>query len=83
MTSESQMSQTLQDFIRRHGAPDVLMSDNAKTQIGKKVTEILRNYHIADHQSEPYYQNQNSAERRIQEIKKTSRERDKRPRGKK
>ena len=72
MTSESQMSQTLQDFIRQHGAPDLLMSDNANTQIGKKVAEILRNYHIADHQSEPHYQNQNPAERRIQDIKKTT-----------
>ena len=55
-----------------NSAPDLLMSDNAKTQIGKKVAEILRNYHIADHQSEPHYQNQNPAERRIQDIKKTT-----------
>ena len=71
MTSETQMSTTLMDFIRRHGAPDVLVSDNAKSEIGKKVQDILRNYCIADYQSEPHYQNQNSAQRRIQDIKNT------------
>ena len=72
MSSENQMAGTLQEFIQKHGAPDVLMSDNAKAEIGNKVLDILRNYHIADHQSEPHYQNQNPAERRIQDIKRTT-----------
>jgi hypothetical protein len=46
-----------------------LFSDNAKSEISKAFTEILRLYHIGNKHSEPYYQNQNPAERRIQEIK--------------
>ncbi|KAI2503064.1 hypothetical protein MHU86_11412 [Fragilaria crotonensis] len=65
------MYHTLEDFIRQEGAPDALLSDNAKAQIGKNVQQILRMYRIADFQCEPHYQHQNYAERRIQEIKKT------------
>ena len=43
--------------------------DNVKAETSKAVREILRQYMIHDHQSEPYYQNQNYAERRIQEVK--------------
>ena len=59
MTAESQMEDTLQDFIRKWGAPDILMSDNAKSETGKKVKEILREYTIKDQQSEAGQQNQN------------------------
>ena len=69
MSSESQMSNTLLDFIRMHGAPNMLLSDNAKTQISTKVIDILRHYHIKQHRSEPHYQNQNLAEWRIQDCK--------------
>ena len=67
MSSESQMHATLMDFIRMHGAPNMLLSDNAKTQISSKVIDILRHYHIKQHRSEPYYQN--LAEQRIQDCK--------------
>lgn len=40
MSTESQMSNTLLDLIRMHGAPNMLLSDNAKTQISSKVTVI-------------------------------------------
>ena len=70
MQLESQMPATLQDFIREVGAPNCLISDNSKVQIGAKVHSLLRYFTIKDHQSEPYYQNQNYAERRIQEIKR-------------
>ena len=40
MSTESQMSNTLLDLIRMHGAPNMLPSDNAKTQISSKVTVI-------------------------------------------
>ena len=56
MSSESQMHATLMDYIRMHGAPNMLLSD-AKTQISSKVIDILRHYHIKQHRSEPYYQN--------------------------
>ena len=68
MSSESQMHATLMDLIRMHGAPNMLLSD-AKTQISSKVIDILRHYHIKQHRSEPYYQNQNLAEQCIQDCK--------------
>ena len=70
MTSESQMPNTLEDLIRKHGAPNGLFSDNAKVQIGKRVLDILRMYQIKDFQCEPHYQHQNFAERKIGDIKR-------------
>ena len=72
MSSETQISGALEDFIRHHGAPNALFSDNAKAQTGKAVQEILRMYAIKDFQCEPHHQHQNFAERRIQEVKKIS-----------
>jgi hypothetical protein len=72
MKKESQMPDTLRDFIRKRGAPDLLITDNAKAEISSSVKEILRMYSIGDFQSEPYQQNQNPAERRIQDIKAMS-----------
>jgi hypothetical protein len=71
MTSEHDMYHILEDFICQEGAPDALLSDNAKAQIGKNVQQILCMYHIANFQCEPHYQHQNYAGCRIQEIKKT------------
>jgi hypothetical protein len=62
MKSESDIASMLQDLIRQVGAPNLLFSDNAKSEIGKAVTELLRYYSIKDHQSEPGHQNQNYAE---------------------
>ena len=70
MSSESQVHMALQDFIRFYGAPKNLFSDNAKSQIGLKVQEILRHFTIGHYKSEPHQQNQNPAERRIQDIKR-------------
>ncbi len=69
MTTESQMSETLQDFIHKWGAPDALLSDNAKAEMSKAVKRILHEYGIMDLQTEPHHPNQNPAERRIQDIK--------------
>ncbi len=71
MHRESSMSDTLSDFIRKWGAPYALLSDNAKSETSKAVKEILRKYNIKDLQTEAYHPNQNLAERRIQEVKKT------------
>eukprot|EP00957_Ditylum_brightwellii_P185852 14149879-Ditylum_brightwellii.AAC.1 len=46
-----------------------LFSDNAKAQTSMAVKDILLQYNIDDMQSEPNQQNQNLAERRIQEVK--------------
>ena len=70
MRSESQMPNTLEDLIRKHGAPNCLFSDNAKVQIGKRVHDILRLYAIKDFQCEPEYQHQNFAERKIGDVKR-------------
>ena len=72
MTTENQMPETLQDFIRKWGAPTGLFSDNSKTQTGREVHTILRQYNIRDMQSEPHHQHQNDAERRIQDVKTTT-----------
>ena len=62
MKSGKQFVNTLEDNIRRRGAMDKLLSDSAKTEISKKVMDILRAYHISNWHSEPYHQNQNPAE---------------------
>ena len=72
MTSETQMANTLEDLIRRHGAPNCLFSDNAKVQIGVCVRDILRLYKIKAFQWEPEYQHQNFAERKIGDVKRLS-----------
>ena len=41
---------------------DKLLSDSAKTEISKKVMDILRAYHISNWHFEPYHQNLNPAE---------------------
>ena len=60
---------TLKDNIRRRGAMEKLLSDSAKTEISKKVMDILRAHHISNWHSEPYHQNQNPAEQRYRTIK--------------
>ena len=70
MSSQEQVPQTILDFINQHGAPDVLLSDNAKAFLSHDVADILRHYRIQQNTSEPYYQHQNLAERRIQDIKR-------------
>ena len=46
-----------------------LLSHSAKTEISNKVVDILRAYHISNWHSEPYHQNQNSAESRYRTIR--------------
>ena len=70
MKSEKDMPQAIHEWIRTYGAPNMLISDNAKVEIGRAVKDILRYYAIKDHQSEPNFQHQNYAERRIQELKR-------------
>ena len=68
MKSGNQFVNTLEDNIRRRGAMDKLLSDSAKTEIPKKVMDILRAYHISSWHSEPYHQNQNPTEWRYRTI---------------
>ena len=70
MSSESDVSTTLQDFIRDYGAMEGLKSDNAKAETSFKMKDLFRMYLIKDKQSEPHYQHQNPIERRIQDLKR-------------
>jgi hypothetical protein len=72
MRSESKMSSTLEDLIRKHGAPIGLFSNNAKAQCGKRVLDILRLYAIKDFLCEPHQQHQNFAECKIGDTKRLS-----------
>jgi hypothetical protein len=72
MWREGNVSGTLEDFIRQYCAPTSLFSNNAKSQIGKAVLEILSMYAIKDFQCEPHHQHPKFAKRRIQEVKKLS-----------
>ena len=53
---------TLEDVIRKQGAMDKLISDNADAEVSARVKDILRALCIDDWQSEPHYQWQNFAE---------------------
>jgi transposase InsO family protein len=69
MLSEDGFPDVLQEFIRHWGAPQAVLSDNAKAETSKAVMGILRQYGIEDLQTEPLHPNQNPAERRIQVLK--------------
>jgi hypothetical protein len=69
MKSEKDFPGTLEDNIRTRGAMDKLVSDRAKSEIGQRCVNLLRYYFIDWWQSEPYHQNQNPAERRINHAK--------------
>jgi Reverse transcriptase (RNA-dependent DNA polymerase) len=70
MKTDKQFVNTLEDIIRRRGAPTKLVSDSAQVEISNKVHDILRSLCIDDWQSEPYQQQQNPAERRYQTVKR-------------
>jgi hypothetical protein len=59
MWRENNIASTLEDFIRHYGAPNALFIDNAKSQIGCAVQEILHMYAIKDFQCEPHHQHWN------------------------
>ena len=70
MKSEKQVGQAFEDHTRKIGAPVGLKSDNAKLELHGCTKDILRLYSIDDAQSEPHYQHQNQAERKIQDVKR-------------
>ena len=69
MKSVNQFVNTLEDNIRRRGAPTKLISDRAQVEISNKVKDVLRALCISDWQSEPLQQHQNPCERRYQTLK--------------
>jgi hypothetical protein len=68
--TDSDYPTVLGNYIRTHGAPKKVFSDNAKAELSAKAKAIYRNFGIADTSSEPHYQNQNAAEREIGDVKK-------------
>jgi hypothetical protein len=52
------------------GAPNILLTDNAQTQIGKKWTGTSQNNATKQINSAPHNQNQNQAERKIRNVKR-------------
>ena len=70
MKNDQEFVNALADNIRKRGAMDKLISDSARVEISKRVLDILRALVIDNWQSEPYFQHQNYAERRWQDLKK-------------
>jgi hypothetical protein len=68
-SSDKSFVNTLSDKVRKYGAMDKLVSDNAKAEISEKVKDILSTFAIDDWQSEPYKGNQNFAERGWRDTK--------------
>ncbi len=60
----------LQDFIRYIGAPSFILVDSAPEENKGEWLSTCRTYCIPQHATEPEYQNQNRAERRIGDIKR-------------
>jgi hypothetical protein len=59
----------IMDEIRKLGAMDVLISDQVRSQISKKVHNIQRTFGVDNWQSEPHNKNQNFAEQGWQDTK--------------
>jgi hypothetical protein len=70
MRREAHSHGAYQDFVRNVGAPNILLTDNSQTQTGKKWTATSRANVTKQINSVPHNQNQNHAERKIQDVKK-------------
>ncbi len=62
----------VQEELRKNGAMDKIISDNAQAQISKAFKNLLRHYCIDDGQSEPHQQNQNPSELEWQHVKRNT-----------
>ena len=69
MGRESHSHKAYKDFIRKIGAPVTLLTDNAKTLIGKKWTKTSRNNITKQRQIAPHNQQQNQSEGRLGKVK--------------
>ena len=63
----------LRNFIRDVAVPAYILTDNAYEEVLGEWEEICKTYCIPQITSEPHYQHQKKAERRIQDIKKRAR----------
>lgn len=62
LKKEAQNVFALMDYIREYGPPNAIVSDNAKSEVGSKWTEILRDRMIKTKTSEPHHPHQNPSE---------------------
>ena len=69
MKREAHSHGAYQDFIREIGAPSVLITDNSRTQTGEKWQSTSRGILTKQRKFAHHNQNQNKAERRIQDAK--------------
>jgi hypothetical protein len=67
---ESESHGAYQDMVRDVGAPHILLTDIAQTQIGAKWTKMSHNNVTQQIRTEPHNQKQNNTERKIQDIKR-------------
>jgi hypothetical protein len=70
--TDKQFINTLEDNVTYGGAPHKLISDSDQVIIGNKVQDILHTLCITSWQSEPYQQQQNTAERCYLTIKRAA-----------
>ena len=68
--SDKRFPRALMDHIRKHGAMDMLISDNAKALISDRVKEILGTFGINNWNSEAHNKNQNFGERGYRDVKR-------------
>jgi len=68
MKREGNGPQILEDFIRDHGAPFTIRSDNSQMQSSTLWSSICRKYNIAQAYTEPNHPHQNPAERYIGHV---------------
>jgi len=73
MSAKSQMPRTLLNFIRQLGAMKFLWRDMAKEENSTTVNDLLRSIQAPSRFSEPYNEHQNPAERRILDVKSSTR----------
>ena len=69
VTTNCDVSHTLEENLMSCGAMDVLISDNASATTSQKVKDILHMYHIKSCTCEPHHQHQNYAKYCIGHIK--------------
>jgi hypothetical protein len=70
MRRKSHSHGAYQDFIWDVEAPNMRLTDNSQSQTGKKWTKTSQENIKKQVQSAPHNQNQNQAERKIQDVKK-------------
>ncbi len=69
MRREAHSHGAYQDFVRDIGAPNLLLTDNAQTQVGQKWTKTSRDNVTKQVATAPHNQQQNQAERKIRDVK--------------